>query len=406
MKSLIFLCSFAAFAADPTMTDLAHNATELRSKLKDDDLKKGLAFLGDHEQVLFAVVTDKTPLLVTDDDKPLAMTRVDGNLWSVVVRLNAGRSHSFHYLIDGAAFGGRRADGLQVDVPVFLPSSYEQADVPQGQMSAKFVHTSKIYDGMESEYWIYVPAQYDPAKPVALMIWQDGQGHIARNGRRTLNVLDNLTVQKRIPVMISVFIAPGKIGDKAMRSIEYDTVNDTYVHFLDEVLADVAAQYNIRKDPYSRGIAGESSGGICAFNAAWLHPEQYSRVLSTIGSFTSIQWHPGQIDGGNVYPNKVRKEAKRNIRVYLQDGSEDLENDHGSWPLQNIQLANSLKMKNYDFHLAFGNGTHNGADANAQLPESLAWLWRDYDPNKTEQIYQQEPAEKAKPLFRVQIYNR
>jgi enterochelin esterase family protein len=259
---------------------------------------------------------------------------------------------------------------------------------------------------MQSDYWIYVPAQYDPAKPAALMIWQDGQGHIARNGRRTLNVLDNLTYQKRIPVMISVFISPGKIGEKAMRSIEYDTVNDTYEQFLDELLAGVYAQYNIRKDSYSRGIAGESSGGICSFNAAWQHPEQFSRVLSTIGSYTSIQWHPGQIDGGNVYPNKVRKEAKRNIRVYLQDGSEDLENDFGSWPLQNIQLANSLKMKGYDFHLAFGNGTHNGADANSQLPASLAWVWRDYDPNKTEQVYEQEAAEKTKPLFRVRVYNR
>src|ERR1700733_14777314 len=94
---------------------------------------------------------------------------------------------------------------------------------------------------------------------------------------------------------------------------------------------------------------------------------KYSRVLSTIGSFTSIQWHPGQIDGGNVYPNKVRKEPNRNIRVYLKDGSEDLENNHGSWPLQNIQLANSLKMMEYDFHLQFGNGSHNGADANSQL---------------------------------------
>jgi enterochelin esterase family protein len=129
-------------------------------------------------------------------------------------------------------------------------------------------------------------------------------------------------------------------------------------------------------------------------------------VLSGIGSLTSIQWHPGQIDGGNVYPNKVRKEAKRNIRVYLQDGSEDLENDHGSWPLQNIQLANSLKMKGYDFHLQFGNGSHNGADANAQLPMSLAWLWRDYDPKKTEQTYEQEASEKLKPMFRVRIYNR
>jgi enterochelin esterase family protein len=405
----VFLCvlaAAAAFAAYPKLTDVAHDATQLRAKLKADDLQKGLAWLGDHEQMLFAIETAKTPMLVTDDDKPVPMMRVQGNLWSVVVRLAAGRSHSFHYMIDGAPFGGHVADGRQLDVPTFLPSSYQQPDVPEGKMSEKLEFVSTVYDGMVSDYWIYVPAQYDASKAAALMIWQDGQGHIARDGRRTLNVLDNLTYLRRIPVMISVFIAPGKVGDKAMRSIEYDTVNDTYERFLDELLAGVYQQYNIRKDAYSHGIAGESSGGICSFNAAWQHPEQWSRVLSTIGSFTSIQWHPGQIDGGNVYPNKIRKEAKRNIRVYLQDGSEDLENDFGSWPLQNIQMANSLKMKDYDFHLAFGNGTHNGADANAQLPESLAWLWRDYDPAKTEQQYLQDAEEKGKPLFRVHIYNR
>ena len=402
MKFAALLSGFVAvaFAADPKLPDLAKDAAQLRSTFKAEDLTKGLAYLGDRDEMLFAIDTSKTPSLVTDDDKPVPMSKVNGNLWTAVVKLTPGRSHQFHYVIDGASFGGR------LDVPVFLPESYEQPGVPQGKMSEKLQHSSKVYDGMLSDYWIYVPAQYDPATPAALMIWQDGQGHIARNGRRTLNVLDNLTYQKKIPVMISVFIAPGKIGDKAMRSIEYDTVNDTYVHFLDELLAGVYAQYNIRKDSYSHGIAGESSGGICSFNAAWMHPEQYSRVLSTIGSYTSIQWHPGQIDGGNVYPNKVRKEPKRNIRVYLQDGSEDLENDHGSWPLQNIQLANSLKLKDYDFHLQFGNGSHNGADANSQLPMSLGWVWRDYDPNKTEQKYEQDPAEKLKPMFRVHIYNR
>src|SRR2546422_458545 len=105
-----------------------------------------------------------------------------------------------------------------------------------------------------------------------------------------------------------------------------------------------------RKDGYSRGISGSSSGGICAFNVAWWQPEQFSRVLSNIGSFTSIQWHPGEIAGGNVYPFKIRKEPKLNIRVWLQDGTEDLENNHGSWPLQNLQMANSLKMMDYDFH--------------------------------------------------------
>ena len=394
----LLLLTAAAYAAD--LNDLARNPEVLRSVLKNADLKKGTSFVSDHENVLFAVETDQTPALVIDDGAKIAMTHV-GSIWTHVARLTPGRSHAFHYVIKSQDFAGN------LNVPVFLPDSYEQPGVPQGKLSEKLVHTSKIYPGMQCDYWIYVPAQYDSSKPAALMVWQDGQGHVARDGRRTQNVIDNLIHQKKIPVMIQVFISPGKVGERALRSVEYDTVNDTYARFLrDEILADVEAKYKIRKDAYSRAIAGESSGGICSFNAAWFHPEMFSRVLSLIGSFTSIQWHPGEIDGGNVYPNKVRKEAHRNIRVWLEDGSEDLENEHGSWPLQNIQMANSLKMKSYDFHLSWGNHAHSSAAGNAELPVSLAWLWRDYDPAKTEQTFEIEPAEKAKPMFRVKIYNR
>ena len=174
----------------------------------------------------------------------------------------------------------------------------------------------------------------------------------------------------------------------------------------DEILAEVQSKYNIRKDGYSRAIAGSSSGGICAFNVAWHQPDQFARVLSRVGSFTSIQWKPGVIDGGNVFPFKIRKERKRNIRVWLQDGSQDLENNHGSWPLQNIQMANSLKMKDYDFHLSFGNGTHSGSQGVSELPVAMTWLWRDYDSSKTEREFQQETGEKEKPLFRVVKLNR
>ncbi len=316
--------------------------------------------------------------------------------------------HGFYYTVNGARTGG------STDVPAYGPDSYPKPGVPQGTLSDKIVHTSKIYDGMQSNYWIYVPAQYDAHVPAALMVWQDGQALIQRDSAsRTLTVVDNLIAQKKIPVMIQVFIQPGTIGEKAMRSIEYDTVSDRYARFLrDEILADVQAKYNIRKDAYSRAIAGISSGGICAFNAAWQQNDQFSRVLSRIGSFTSIQWRHDQADprdnilGGNDYPFLVRKEPKHNIRVWLQDSSEDLENDYGSWPMQNIQMANSLKLREYDFHFSWGCGSHNPAHGNAELPEELTWLWRDYDPAKTEQTYVMDPAEKSKPMFRVKSLNR
>lgn len=286
---------------------------------------------------------------------------------------------------------------------------------------------------MKSEYWIYVPAQYDPNKPAALMVFQDGGWYLDRDGNNpALNVIDNLIAEKKIPVMIGVFIDPGDIerspgtptfnfvkaySEKwkrtlkdSMRSTLYDTVSDRYIRFLrDEVLAEVESKYNIRKDAYSRAITGLSSGGICAFNAAWQMPDQFSRVIAWIGSFTSIQWKedPAVPDGGQDYPEKVLREAHHNIRVWLQDGSSDMEQEHyGSWPLANIRLANALKLKGYDFHFSFGTGTHNSGQGAAEFPEEMIWLWRDYDSAKSAESYEIEAVEKSKPVFRVSITNR
>lgn len=412
------LVAAVTFAADkpttPQLIELArrHSAgleEALRASLGDDKIKKGTAFAGEGPDFVFAIQSETQPELFVDDQPAAAMNRAgNSNLWFQTATLRPGTVHGFYYTVNGTKTGG------STDVAAYGPDSYPKPGVPQGTLSDKIVHTSKIYDGMQSNYWIYVPAQYNASAAAALMVWQDGQALIQRDGAsRTLTVIDNLIAQKKIPVMVQVFIEPGTIGGKKMRSIEYDTVSDRYARFLrDEILADVQAKYNIRKDGYSRGIGGISSGGICAFNVAWQQNDQFSRVLSHVGSFTSIQWRHDQADprenilGGNDYPFLVRKEPKRNIRAWLQDGSEDLENDHGSWPLQNIQMVNSLKLREYDFHFSWGGGSHNAAHGYAELPEELTWLWRDYDPAKTEQVYVMDPAEKSKPMFRVKIYNR
>ena len=371
----------------------------LKTALKVPAIQKGTAYIGEGPDFFFAVEATSQPELYVDDEHNAALKRIgNSSLWYTAARLKTGRSHGFYYTIGGARFGG------STDVPCYGPESYDKPGVPHGKLSEKTVFKSHIYEGMESNYWVYT---YNPSTPAALFVWQDGQGLVQREGTRSQIVFDNLIAEGKIPVIVQVYIQPGMIGQKAMRSIEYDSVNDTYARFLrDEILAEVYKNYNIRKDGYSRALGGGSSGGICAFNVAWQQPDQFSRVLSRIGSFTSIQWHPGELDGGNVYPFKIRKEPKRNIRVWLQDGSEDLENTHGSWPLQNLQMANSLKLMGYDFHLSFGNGTHNGAHGNSELPEELIWLWREYDPAKTQQEYTMEGSEKTKPLFRVRPYNR
>jgi enterochelin esterase family protein len=199
-----------------------------------------------------------------------------------------------------------------------------------------------------------------------------------------------------------------------MRSIPYDTVSDRYPRFLgDELLPEVKAKYNIRKDAYSRGIMGLSSGAICSFNAAWQMPEQFSRVISWIGSFVSLQWkeNPADPDGGQDYPDKILRESKRNMRVWLQDGSRDQHygsapRNYGSWPAANLRMANALKLAGYDFHFSFGEGTHNGAQGAVELPEELIWLWRDYDSAQTHEEFEQDTEERAKPPFRFTLVDR
>jgi enterochelin esterase-like enzyme len=418
MKLLTLILSAAAvFAAEPAqeLVQLAKKSPQsaafrdkLMAETKADDRKAGRAWVGYLGDFVFAVDTASTPSFFFDETAGGKPVRLKGSdTWIVTGSGATGRSHNFYWQVDGKPLLAAPLL-LPNDVPAFGPLSYEKPGVPQGTMSEKIVHTSKIYDGMQADYWVYVPAQYDSAKPAALMVWQDGAGYTQRPGRsRLLAVVDNLIHEKKMPVAIQVLISPGTIGERRMRSVEYDSVDDKYARYLrDEILKDVEAKYNIRKDGYSRFIAGESSGAICAFNVAWWHNEHFTRVLSRIGSYTSIQWDPWKKEGGNIYPFLIRKSDRKNIRVWMSDGHNDLENNHGSWPLQNIALANSLKMKEYDFHFVFGNAQHNTQHGNAELPEALTWLWRGYDPAKTSETYVMDPAEKTKPYFRVKTLNR
>jgi enterochelin esterase family protein len=318
--------------------------------------------------------------------------------------MRTGVTHQYQFYASGKPLGARG------DAVGYNPDSYQKPGVPHGKVTEKKTITSKIYDGMKADYWVYASPGVDPNVPAALMVWQDGQNLVGDYSRmRLFTVTENLVAQKLMPPIVHVLIAPGQSPEgRPMRSIEYDTVSDRYGRFLmEEVLPEVEKLYKLRPDAYSRAIAGESSGGICAFNVAWLMPDHFSRVHSAVGSFTSIQWRPQEkLDGGNVYPFKVRKEEKRNMRIWMSDGSDDLENNFGSWPMQNIQMANSLKLREYDFHFRFGTAAHGGAQASLDLPESLTWLWREYDPARTSQEYRMDPAEKEKPFFRVAISNR
>ncbi len=358
------------------------------------------------QDYLFVTPSPSAASVEIDGQPALPMSHVgSSNFWMRLVKMRVGVTHAYQFYADGKPLGNRS------DVPGYNPDSYPKPGVPQGKLSEKYTITSHVYDGMKADFWYYASPGIDPNVPAPLMVWQDGQSLIAGDlsKLRLFTVTENLVTQKLIPPMVHVLIAPGFSPDgKPMRSIEYDTVSDRYNHFLlEEVLPEVEKVYKLRPDGYSRGIAGESSGGICSLNSAWFNPEKFARVHSTIGSYTSIQWHPEEkLDGGNIYPYMIRKLPKRNIRVWMSDGTDDLENAHGSWPLQNIQLANSLKMREYDFHFRFGLATHDSAQAAIDLPESLAWLWRGYDPGQTSDDFKMDPSEKDKPYYRVNISNR
>ena len=408
--AMLVLAVTAAFAQPSPLEELIHLARQgpaapgLQERItKTLSPRGGTAIWG--QDYLF-IANSPSAVTVSIDSQPAEpMASIAGStLWMLLSKMRTGVTHSYQYFADGKTLGNRG------DVIGYNPDSYPKAGVPRGKLSEKQTIVSKIFDGMKADYWVYASPGVDPNVPSALMVWQDGQGLIgAYSTLRLFTVTENLIDQKLLPPIVHVMIAPGQSPEgRAMRSIEYDTVSDRYPRFLmEEVLPEVEKMYKLRPDGYSRAIAGESSGGICAFNAAWLMTDKFSRVHSAVGSFTSIQWRPQEKqEGGDIYPFKVRKEPKRNIRVWMSDGADDLENEHGSWPMQNIEMANSLKLRGYDFHFRFGTAAHGGAQAGLDLPESLAWLWRDYDPKKTSQDYQMEAGEKEKPLFRVTITSR
>jgi enterochelin esterase family protein len=275
------------------------------------------------------------------------------------------------------------------DQYVLGPDSQPKTGVPEGKVMEFELTDSKTYPGFQRKWWLYIPAQYDAKKPAALMVFQDGGGYVKRDGAwRVPVVFDNLIAKKDMPVTVGLFINPGdkplKPGEPprkradgrpapAMnRSVEYDTLGDTYSRFLiGEMLPLVRQHANITDNPEGRAICGSSSGGICAFTVAWERPDQFRKVLTTIGSFTNIR-------GGGAYPDIVRKATKKPIRVFQADGKNDIVNQFGSWPAANIAMAAALDEKGYDHKFVVGEGTHNPKHGASILPDALRWLWREY----------------------------
>jgi len=280
------------------------------------------------------------------------------------------------------------------------PDTFPQDGVPKGEIRGPFTLPSKIYEGTQHTYWVYVPAQYDPAVPTSLMIFQDGQGFKYEDGDlRAQNVMDNLIYKREIPVMIGVFINPGRTpeqpeptpsdwGDRnTNRPTEYNTPDDKYARVIvDELMPVLYKEYNISKDPEQHGIGGESSGAIAAFKVAWERPNDFRKVLSIVGSFVNLR-------GGQVYADRVLASDRKPIRVFLCDGRNDNRgmgrggayDETRDWFFQNVRLMKALTAKGYDVNYAWGMNLHGGKMGGAIFPDMMRWLWRDgpvsTDPN-------------------------
>ena len=262
------------------------------------------------------------------------------------------------------------------------PDSKPRTGVPEGRVTEFTLENSKVYPGYRHRWWLYVPSQYDGKKPVALMVFLDGAylGFVQRDGSwRVPIVLDNLIARKELPVMAAVFVDPGErlrnpsdLDDQ--RSKEYDTLDDRYASLLlSEILPEAQKHVRLSDDPNRRGIAGRSSGGIGAFTVAWHRPEQFRKVFSANGSFVNIR-------GGGAYPNLIRRERQRPLRVFLQDGVNDsLGGPYRglNWPEGNRAMAAALAFRSYDYQLVMGDGTHSDRHGAAIFPDALRWLWRD-----------------------------
>lgn len=277
---------------------------------------------------------------------------------------------------------GKSGNGVEEQAaPYIIPREVlQRADgVPEGTLSAPALFASKLY-GVNFKYRVYVPAQYRKGDVAALMVFQDASS-VYLGLMKTPVVFDNLIHNGEMPITIGLFLDPGTesgeylgTSDRGKRADQYDTMSDKYGRFLiEEIIPQVIQkQYNIVKNPAGWAIAGQSSGGIAAFTVGWYWPDYFNKILTQNGSFVNIK-------GGGSYPKLIRDEPVKPLRVYLLSGTNDLNNEFGSWLKANTEMAAALGERDYDYRYRPGTGAHfPPIQAQADFPNALRWLWRGY----------------------------
>ncbi len=253
-----------------------------------------------------------------------------------------------------------------------------ESPAPKGEVLKFTFNKSKVFPGTVRDYSVYIPALYNPAIPACVYVNQDGVQYNAPE------VFDQLINAGEMPVTIGVFVNPGRVPasretalDRFNRSFEYDTLSPAYARFLlDELLPEVESRsasdgraIHLSKKPEDRAIGGASSGAICAFTVAWERPDAFRRVFSAIGTYVGIH-------GGNIYPTLVRKTEPKPLRIFLQDGSNDLNINRGDWWMANQELERALVFAGYEVEHRWGEGGHDGKQATEIFPDAMRWLWK------------------------------
>lgn len=260
----------------------------------------------------------------------------------------------------------------------FDPATVRNENVAEGEVIKRSFNESKVYPMTSRDYWIYVPAVYDASKPACLFVCLDGVQYNAPT------VFDNLIATGQMPVTIGVFVNPGVVRDaeggviRYNRSNEFDRTDGTFARFLiEELLPEVERQtatdgrpIRLSTNPNDCAIAGSSSGGICAFTAAWARPDRFGRVFSAVGTYVSMR-------GGNEYQAIIRKTEPKPLRIFLQDGLYDVWNGiFGDWYEANILVESALNFSGYEVAHTWGRGGHSNTHANRVFPDVMRWLWK------------------------------
>ena len=283
------------------------------------------------------------------------------------------------YLLSFLLLMGAVVSAQEESYPVH-PDTEKRDGVPAGEIRRGIFKDSAIFPGTTRDYAVYVPAQYDGKKPAALMVFQDGISYL----KIVPIAFDNLIHAGDMPITIGLFVNPGVVPEldesslaRYNRSFEYDATDDRYARFLLEEMIPVALdELNITKDPNLRSLCGSSSGGIAAFVAAWNRPDQFRRIYTTVGTFVGLR-------GGNELPVLVRKTEPKPLRIFLQDGRNDLDIYCGSWWVANQDMLSSLTWAGYEVNHEWGEGGHNRKHGNAIFPDVMRWLWKGWDEDST-----------------------